>query len=107
MKLEVTRDVISDLWPFYGSGEASSDSRALVEAFLKEDTVFAETLNESAKLGTIVPVLRLSPDAERRLLEDARHRAELKLLLTGAAIVLLGLVLLGAPLAAFFLLSGR
>jgi hypothetical protein len=106
MKLEVTRDVINDLWPFYGSGEASTDSRALVEAFLREDPVFAETLNESAKLGTVVPVLRLSPDAERRLLEDARHRAELKLLVTGAVILLLGLVLLGAPLAAL-LLSAR
>src|SRR5689334_5750455 len=41
---KLTRDVISDLWPLYVSGEASSDTRALIEAFLQEDPEFARTL---------------------------------------------------------------
>jgi hypothetical protein len=35
--MKVTRDVINDLLPLYHAGEASADSRALVEAFLKQD----------------------------------------------------------------------
>ena len=31
----VTRDVIADLWPLYVSGEASADTRGLIEAFIQ------------------------------------------------------------------------
>ena len=44
----VTRDVVSDLWPLYASGEASADTRALVDAFLAEDPAFAATLRASS-----------------------------------------------------------
>jgi hypothetical protein len=96
MKLEVTRDVVSDLWPLYRSGEASADSRGLVDAFLSKDASFASTLRESEKLPGMVPAVRLSPEAERRLLDDGRERAQTKLLLIGAGIALLGLVMLTA-----------
>jgi len=43
----VTRDVVSDLWPLYASGEASADTRALVDAFLAADPAFAATLRAS------------------------------------------------------------
>jgi hypothetical protein len=42
----ITRDVILDLWPSYRSGEASPDSRALIEAYLAKDAEFARTLAE-------------------------------------------------------------
>jgi len=42
----ITREVIKDLWPLYVSGEASPDTRALVEAFLEEDLELAQTLKE-------------------------------------------------------------
>ncbi len=41
---EITRDVIADLWPVYESGEASADTKAIVDAFLAADTEFARTL---------------------------------------------------------------
>ena len=44
----VTRDIINDLWPLYTAGEASPDSRALVEAYLREDPEYARTLAEMA-----------------------------------------------------------
>ncbi len=44
---KVTRDVISDLWPLYSAGEASADTRALVEGFLAGDPEFARTLRAS------------------------------------------------------------
>ena len=30
MKLEVTRDVVNDLWPLYQAGEVSAAGRALI-----------------------------------------------------------------------------
>jgi len=39
--MNITRDVITDLWPVYVAGEASADTRALVEAFLRQDPEFA------------------------------------------------------------------
>ena len=104
MKLEVTRDVISDLWPLYRSGEASADSRSLVKAFLSEDSPFAATLEESERLPRAMPALRLSPEAERRLLDDARERARTKLFIIGAAVALAGLMLLAALGGAMFIL---
>jgi len=103
MMLEVTRDVVSDLWPLYRSGEASADSRALVDKFLAENSTFAATLQESVNLSGAMPGLRLSPDAERRLLDDARQRARLKLLVIGGSIALGGLILLAVFGGALFI----
>jgi len=102
MKFDVTRNVVSDLWPLCQSGDASEDSRALVDAYLAGDTDFATTLRESERFGGAVPSLRLSPDAERRLLDDARSRARLKLLMVGGGIALTGLILLTALGGALF-----
>jgi hypothetical protein len=38
--MNVTREVITDLLPLYLSGEASADTRALVEAFFQADPEF-------------------------------------------------------------------
>jgi hypothetical protein len=102
MKLEVSRDVVSDLWALCRAEEASADSRALVEAFLAEDRTLAATLETSLRPKPFVPRVRLSPDAERRLVDDARDRARTKLMLAGAAIGLTGLILLTALVGALF-----
>ena len=36
--MQVSRDVIRDLWALCEAGEASEDSRRLVDAFLAQDT---------------------------------------------------------------------
>lgn len=95
MKLEVTREIVSDLWSLYQSGEASADSRTLVDSFLAHDRTFESMLQASKEVTRAMPAgLRLSPDAERRLLDDARGRARLKLLVVGAGIALAGSVML-------------
>jgi len=99
MKLEVTRDVVSDLWPLCKSGDATADSRALVDAFLAEDPTLAEKLRRSEDLTGVIPGIRLSPDAERRLLDVARQRARMKLLLLGGGLALVGLLMIGAFVA--------
>lgn len=105
MKLEVTREVVSDLWPLVRAGEASADSRTLVDGFLADDESFAERLRSAEALPEALPPIRLSPDAELRLLDEARGRARLKLLIIGGAVALVGLMgmtALGGALLMFF-----
>lgn len=71
----VTRDVISDLWPLYTAGEASADSRALVETFLRRDPAFAETLHHAVQgpiSGGAAPPL--TPDHELKTLARLKKR---------------------------------
>lgn len=107
MKLDVTRDVVNDLWPLCRTGDASDDSQALVDAFLAQDDAFAASLRESEALTRAVPRFRLSPDAERRLLDEARQRARAKLMLIGATIGLSGLLALVALGGVLFVFAGR
>ena len=63
--MNVTREVISDLWPVYTSGEAGADTRALVEEFLREDPEFAKLLQGRGEEGLLrLAVPRLPPDRE-------------------------------------------
>jgi ferric-dicitrate binding protein FerR (iron transport regulator) len=106
MRLEVTRDVVNDLWPLCRSGEASADSRTLVDTYLAQDSNFARTLQESERLTLALPPFRLSAGAERRLLDDARERARLKMLVIGGAIALTGFLLIVALGGLLLLRSG-
>jgi ferric-dicitrate binding protein FerR (iron transport regulator) len=96
MKPDVTRQVVSDLWALCRTGDASADSRALVDAFLAQDPAFAESLKESEMMNTIVPHVQLSPDAERRMLDDAARTARLKLLVIGGSVALVAALLFAA-----------
>jgi hypothetical protein len=49
--------------------------------------------------------MQLSPDAERRLVDDARDRARMKLMLVGAAVGLTALILLTALAGALFFMA--
>jgi hypothetical protein len=48
MNINITRHVISDLWPLYVSGEAHADTKALVDTFLASDREFARELHETS-----------------------------------------------------------
>jgi hypothetical protein len=75
MNIDITQPIISDLWPLYASGEASPETRALVEAYLASDPVFAKTLYESSGMtlgmmsGPVLP-----PDHELRTLARIKRR---------------------------------
>ena len=72
--MTVTRDVVSDLWPLYASGEASADTRALVDAFLATDPSFAAMLRENQELKIAGDVPALPPGHELVALERARRK---------------------------------
>ena len=63
-----TRDVVVDLWPLYVSGEASADTRALVETFLEQDRELGERLRQPEGAGLRPLALALPADHERATL---------------------------------------
>lgn len=70
--MSITRPVIVDLWPAYVAGEASPETRALVEEYLRSDPEFARQLREDP-LGDIAPP-PLPPDLETNAFVRARQR---------------------------------
>src|SRR5262245_10395731 len=79
--MRVTRDVITDLMPAYVSGEASPDTRALVEEFLAGDPELKRIFEQGGKdMLTAVPIT-LAPDHEKRTLDRARRLLRLRDLL--------------------------
>lgn len=72
---KVTRDVNTDLWPLYRAGEASADTRALIEGFLQDNPEFARALHELARERLPRPeVPMFAPDAEIRTLARIQQR---------------------------------
>jgi hypothetical protein len=70
--MKVTRDVVSDLWPLYEAGEASADTRALVDAFLAEEPAFADTLKRGLSLPATEVPMAMSQSIETAALARTR-----------------------------------
>lgn len=70
--MNVTREVISDLWPLYESGEASLATRALVNEFLAGDPAFGRELRAPPLEPVTVPAL--PEDHEVRALNMLRRQ---------------------------------
>jgi predicted anti-sigma-YlaC factor YlaD len=72
--MNVTREVIIDLLPLYLAGEASRDTRALVEEYLKQDTELARLVREqSAQDFAATPLSALPPELELKSLRRTRR----------------------------------
>jgi hypothetical protein len=70
--MKITREVITDLLPIYQSGEASQDTRNLVEAFLKEDPEFARIANAEQTSLLTENQPNLSKENEMKTLEKTK-----------------------------------
>jgi hypothetical protein len=70
--MKITRDIITDLLPLYQSGEASPDTRELVESFLKEDPEFARIVNAEQTLLLTDDQPKLSKENEMETLEKTK-----------------------------------
>ena len=68
--LNVTRDVVADLWAVYESGEATADTRALVDEFLANDPAFARTLRADPRMSAPAP--DVMPEAKLAALKRTR-----------------------------------
>lgn len=71
--MNVTREVVTDLLPIYFAGEASGDTRVLVEDYFRQDRDFERIARNAASpletLRAAAPI-RASPDKEKRDLES-------------------------------------
>jgi hypothetical protein len=70
--MRVTREVITDLWPVYDAGEASADTRALVEEFLRGDPEMASLLRRAGEVA-VPGAPALPADHERRALAETQR----------------------------------
>lgn len=88
----VTRDIISDLYPLYVSGDASPDTRSLIEAFMKEDPEFLRMLGETGQgsLAAYAPP-SLPPNHELKTLAKIKRRLAGPMWLLQLAMVFSGL----------------
>jgi len=74
--MKVTRNVVNDILPLYEAGEASEDSRALVEEFLRENPDFQrEILERAARAESLLaqPFPSPGPNLEKATLERTRR----------------------------------
>lgn len=79
--MNVTRDVVADLWPLYADGSASADSRAIVEAFLRTDPEWGRRLQQTIPAGPPppgqLPTPQLMPDQEVKMLNRIKLRVRI------------------------------
>jgi anti-sigma factor RsiW len=83
--MNVTRDVIKDLLTVYLAGEASPDSRVLVDEWLRADPELARQAAEAGR-GELPPVTLPEPTAEKRALSRTRRWLRWRMILLGVAI---------------------
>ncbi len=82
--MNVTRDVVKDLLTVYSAGEASSDTRALVEAWLRSDPELARQVEQADKVSLPdAPPLR--PTLEKQALDRTRRHLRWRMVLFGLA----------------------
>jgi anti-sigma factor RsiW len=83
--MKITQDVIKDLLTVYLAGEATADTRALIEDWLRTDPELARQVNQArnADLPTVPP---LPPTIEKRALDRTRRRLRRRAILLGTAI---------------------
>lgn len=84
--MNVTKDVINDLYPLYVEKECSADTRALVEEYLQRNPQHAEELRRvmSAPLPGVVPPAKDLEEVQS--LREARRRVRRRSWLLGFAI---------------------
>src|SRR6185436_17778238 len=76
--MKITRDIVLDLLPLYLAGEASSDTRALVEESLKTDPELARLAREDPS-SALLPHVPLAPQPDTEMKAFTRTRRALYL----------------------------
>jgi anti-sigma factor RsiW len=83
--MNITRNVVKDLVTVYLAGEASADTRSLVEDWLRSDPELAAQV-ERARGLELPAVAAPEPTVEKRAFDRTRRRLRGRAILLGAAI---------------------
>lgn len=86
--MKVTREVIHDLLPAYLAGEASADTVALIEEFLRQDPELAGTVETLRSPLLPEAPIRLRPTQEKETLDMTKRLLRWKGILMGVALFL-------------------
>ena len=70
--MNISRDVVKDLIPVYLAGDASPDTQALVESYLKTDPELAGDVTAARATSLELPATR-PPTAEKQTLDATRQ----------------------------------
>jgi anti-sigma factor RsiW len=70
--MKISRDVVKDLIPVYLAGDASADTQALVESYLKTDPELAADVTAARGTSLGLPATR-PPTAEKQALDATRQ----------------------------------
>lgn len=89
MTMTITRDIVTDLLPLYAAGEVSADSRAAVEAMLRDDAGLRR-LADALASGAAATAAG-EPTAERVALSRTKTLLRLRSWLLAAACFFTGL----------------
>ncbi|HLJ40391.1 MAG TPA: hypothetical protein VKT50_02770 [Candidatus Acidoferrales bacterium] len=77
--MNVTREVVTDLLPVYFAGEASGDTRSLVEDYFRQDPDFERIARSAATpLESLRGTAPMRPEAEREKRDLQNVRCELQ-----------------------------
>jgi hypothetical protein len=85
--MKVTRDVVKDLLPMVLAGEASADTRALVDEWLRTDRDLAFQVEKSATID-LPAAPPLPPTIEKQSLDRTRRHLRWRSIFLGFAIYL-------------------
>jgi len=70
--MRITREIVKDLLPLYAAGEASADTRAAVEEWLRDDPELARLVEEMRGDGEERADATAAPDAGRAALATTK-----------------------------------
>jgi anti-sigma factor RsiW len=101
--MEPTRDVIKDLLPLYLAGEASADSRALVEEQLDRDPELAGLAQQWKTQLPGPPPAPVRPEAQALAYQEARRQITNRIItlagvISGGVLAIAAVALFGAML---------
>ena len=90
--MTLTRDIVRDLLPLYVEGEASADTRAAVEAWLRGDPELSR-LAEALRAGEAAPAAPSHPEGAREALSRTKRLLARRTWLLASALFFTGLPL--------------
>jgi ferric-dicitrate binding protein FerR (iron transport regulator) len=90
--MDITRNVVKDLLLVYEAGEASSDTRAIVEEWLRRDPELARDATRAAAAAIPVPP-PVPATAEKQALDRTKRQLRRRFILLGTAVYVTTLLL--------------
>jgi len=105
--MEITQDIILDLMPLVLAGEASHDTRRLVELYLEQNPELAKLMEKSASLDLFADTpTPLHKEEQMEAYKEAKRMLFWRTVVIAVLIAFVLLVILGmAALAGLFLFS--